>query len=176
MVAKCSIAACALIALAQGGCRTEARFSTGPSQHYEGQVVNGDFVRSNIPVDTKICLTLDADHLQDLPGNISTSDGRFTTTPLRQIPQIWQDPLSTLQFGEGRERNLIYMAAPTGTSVPDRTDVTVVLSLMDNGDAQVRLFRGAPASPFGDPNNPNLAPPIFGVFDLTMQPGSCPPF
>ena len=154
------------------GCRNESRFSTG-NGHYEGQVVSGTFVRANVVDGTLMCLTLDTNNLQGSPGIISSSDGRFTSTPLRQIPQIWQDPLSTLQFGEGREKNLIYMAAPQATTVPERADVTVVLSLMDSGDTEVRLVRGAPPDVSAG-NATSLPSAIFGVFTLTQRAGPCP--
>ena len=73
-------------------------------------MVNAGFVLAGILPNTKLCLTLDTDHLQDAPGAISTDDGLFRKAPLRPIPQIWHDPLSTLTFGEGRLKNLVYVA------------------------------------------------------------------
>ncbi|MEO6419951.1 MAG: hypothetical protein ABIP39_11115, partial [Polyangiaceae bacterium] len=105
------------------GCRDLAHFSTG-DDHYEGTVVAGNFVRAGIPDDLRLCVTLDADKLQDAPGAVSSSDGRFSQTALRPIPQIWHDPLSTLAFGEGRVKNLVYMAAPSADA-GDPADVTV---------------------------------------------------
>jgi len=153
--------------LAGVSCRNVSRFSTG-SGHYEGAVVSGDFVRFNVPDQTRMCLTLDVDHFQDTPGIVSSSDGRFTATALRQIPQIWHDPLSTLSFGEGRERNMVYMLAPQASDPLEQADVTVFLSLMDSGDVEVRLVRGAPPSKAGAPSA------IFGVFVLTQASGACP--
>jgi len=156
--------------LAAGGCRNISRFSTTGGGHYEGQVVSGSFVRSNVNEGTRMCLTLDTDHLQTTPGTISSSDGRFSATPLRQIPQIWHDPLSTFSFGEGRERNLLYMAAPqVGDAGGDPSDISVFLSLMDSGDMEVRLVRGAPTS-----LNSTNATNIFGVFTLIQALGDCP--
>ena len=59
-------------------------------------------------------VALDVDHLQDAPGAISTSNKLFDRTALRPIPQIWHDPLSTLSFGDGRIKNSVYAAAPSG--------------------------------------------------------------
>src|SRR5204862_7586462 len=81
--------------LACAACRDASRFSSR-GDRYEGTVVKGSFVRSGIAEDVSMCLTLDTDHIQDTPGTISTSDGRFAKTALRPIPQIWHDPLSTL--------------------------------------------------------------------------------
>src|SRR5438105_15285757 len=90
-------------------CRDLSSFSSGGAS-FEGAVVKAEFVRAGLAPETRACLTLDTDHLQDAPGRISTSDGRFHLEPLRPVPQIWHDPLSTLSFGEGREKNLRYVA------------------------------------------------------------------
>ena len=64
---------------------------------------------------------------------------------MRPIPQIWQDPLSTLNFGEGRLKNLVYVAtASTPFADGNGNDVFVVVSLMQSGDIEVRILRGAP--------------------------------
>jgi hypothetical protein len=131
--------------LALVACRDVSGFTTH-GDRFEGPVVEGDFVRSGVDPGTTLCLTLDTDHLQDIPGTVSTSDGRFRTVLLRSIPQIWHDPLSTLAFGEGRVKNLLYVAAAT-TPFADGNgpDAFVVVSLMQSGNVEVRLLRGAPS-------------------------------
>lgn len=157
-------------AAAAMGCRDVRNFSTGAGHHYEGTVVAGNFVRTGVADATKACVALDADHLQDAPGTLSTSDGRFVNAALRPIPQIWHDPLSTLQFGEGRAQNLLYVVSPQPTDAAggDGCDVTVIVSLMDDGNLELRLLRGAPA----DAAPPALSP-IFGVFALDKRDGAC---
>jgi hypothetical protein len=162
--------------LACAGCRDLSQFSTG-GDRFEGAVVQGDFVRAGIGPLTNLCLTLDTDHLQDAPGAISTDDGLFHAVALRSIPQIWHDPLSTLSFGEGRLKNLVY-AAEASLPFADGLDgsVLVLVSLMQSGHVEVRLLRGAPgltqtATDSGTPGAP--AGNIFAVFDLTRQPGPC---
>ena len=91
-----------------------------------------------------MCLVLDASRLQDAPGTISSSDGRFRSTALRPIPQIWHDSLATLSFGEGRIQNLVYVVTPL-VDADAFGDVVAVVSLMQTGSVEVRLFRGAPA-------------------------------
>ena len=153
-----------------GACRDVSRYSTH-GDHYEGEVVKGSFVRSGIAEDTKMCLVLDAEHLQDAPGTLSTSDGRFRATPLRPIPQIWHDPLSTLSFGDGRRQNLVYVVTPLADA-GDVQDVMVVLSLMTEGGVEIRLVRGAPQADAGVPG-PATPPPVFGVFTLDRREGTC---
>jgi hypothetical protein len=153
------------------GCRDLSSFSTGNGS-FQGPVVEASFVRVGVDAGTDMCLTLDANHLQDAPGSISTSDGVFSGVPLRPIPQIWQDPLSTLTFGEGRLKNLVYVATAT---IPfadgNGNDVYFVLSLMQSGDVEVRMIRGAPGLVVdgGTVTGGNL----FAVFDLTRQSGPC---
>jgi hypothetical protein len=178
------VLALSLLVVLVAGCRDLSRFSTG-GDRFEGAVVAGDFVRSGVAIGTKMCLSLDTDHLQDTPGAISSDDGRFATTPLRPIPQIWQDPLSTISFGEGREKNLLYVASPTDTDGGDAGDLFVVVSLMTSGGVEVRLLRGAPPAPApgasvdaGDAGNtapPSSAPApnVFAVFTLGREPGPC---
>jgi hypothetical protein len=159
--------------LGAAGCRDLSSFTTSGA-HYEGDVVQGDFVRVGVDPSTRACLTLDADHLQDAPGAISTNDGRFSAVPLRPIPQIWHDPLSTLSFGEGRLKNLVY-AATASTSLGDgqRDDVLAVVSLMQAGDVEVRLIRGAPDLHADGGAPPGSGGVLFAVFDLARGPGPC---
>ncbi len=160
-VAMMTCASCVL------GCRDVSRFSTG-SGRFEGTVVKGSFVRSGVTEDVRMCLTLDATRLQDAPGTITTSDGRFRRARLRPIPQLFHDPLSTLDFGEGRARNIVYAATPASSGIAaDDVDVLVVVSLMNEGGIEVRLLRGAPSE------SPAGAPAIFGVFPLERRDGQC---
>ncbi len=153
--------ACALVA-----CRDVSRY-TSHGDGFEGPVVSGSFVRSGIGDGTRMCLMFDTDHLQDGPGTISTSDGRFSATPLRPIPQIWHDPISTLSFGEGRVQNLVYAATPLAPAGERIEDVLVVVSLMKSGGIEVRLLRGAPQLDASVASA--QSPPVFGIFDLERK-------
>jgi len=168
-----SIALALASSVAALGCRDASRFSSR-GDRFEGDIVKGSFVRSGFAESVKMCLTLDTDHLQDAPGTIATSDGRFHATPLRPIPQIWHDPLSTLSFGDGRVQNLVYAASPLpGEAGPEESqDVLIIVSLMQTDRVEVRLLRGAPQSDAGLPP-PGTAAALFGVFDLNRQPGPC---
>jgi len=170
------VAVAALLAFA--ACRDLSDFTTAGGS-YQGDVVQGDFVRTGISAQTKLCLTLDADHLQDSPGSLSTTDGRFHAAALRPIPQLWHDPLSTLSFGEGRLKNLLYVVAVSSSDGDaNGGDVFAVVSLMQSGDIEVRLLRGAPgvdggagsasSSANGVPSNN-----VFAVFVLRRQKEPC---
>jgi hypothetical protein len=155
--------------LVLAACRDVTKFSSRGGS-YEGGVVQGSFVRSGVTEDARLCMTLDTDHLQDAPGVVSTTDGRFARTPLRPIPQLWHDPLSTLAFGDGRVQNLLYVATPANG---ESEDVIVVVSLMLSGDLEVRELRGAPRADDAGAAKP---PPLFAVFTLTRREDvPCPP-
>jgi hypothetical protein len=144
-----------------------------------GPLIGADFIRAGISsttdggAATRMCLTLDTDHLQDTPGALSTSDGMFHAVPMRTIPQIFHDPLSTLSFGEGRLKNLVYVVTASAPLADGGTEVFAVVSLMQSGDVEVRLLHGAPrtlqdaAAPM--PNGGNL----FAVFTLQRTSTSC---
>ena len=155
------------------GCRDVSRFSSH-GDHFQGGVVKGSFVRSGIGELTEMCLTLDTDHLQDAPGVISTSDGRFHDAALRPIPQLWHDPLSLLTFGDGRVQNLVYAASPLAgdAGLEETQDAFVIVSLMQGGHIEVRLLRGAPQTDAGAPP-PGNASALFGVFHIERKPGPC---
>ena len=153
------------------GCKSVARFSSTDGDHFEGVVVKGSFVRAGVAEDARMCVILDANHLQDSPGVLSTSDGRFKGAPLRPIPQIWHDPLSTMSFGDGRVQNLVYVATPAGPA-GDAQDVMVFMSLMDGGGIEVRLVRGAPQVDGGAPPAVQGSA-LFGVFTLDRRDGAC---
>lgn len=161
-----------LAPLALGGCRDLSGFSTH-GDSFAGGVTNTGVDLAGVDSSTTLCLTLDTDHLQDAPGSIWTSDDRFHAVAMRPIPQVWSDPMSTLQFGEGRVKNLLYVArasTPFGDGQGD--DVLVVLSLMQSGDIEARLLRGAPM-PAADGGAAASQTTVFAVFDTKRQSGPC---
>jgi hypothetical protein len=160
---------CLLIAgLALGpACDSLSDFSTTSGGVYFGAVTGAGFVRAGLGDSVRMCLELDTSQLQSAPGSLTTDDGLFRKTPLRQIPQLWHDPLSTLTFGQGRTQNLLYVAQGNATHTESAGDVFVVVSLMTSGNVEVRLLRGAPQTS-ATPSS------LFGVFTLSRQESACP--
>ena len=169
-------AAAALAALAVAGCHDLSSYSTGNGS-YTGLVVQADFVLAGMDPLTTMCMTFDANHVQDGPGVLSTIDEnnfqRFASVPFRPIPQFWQDPLSTFNFGEGRIKNMLYVATASATfGDGNGDDVYAVVSLMQSGGVEVRLLRGAPGiAPDG--GTAGTGGNLFAVFDLTRQSTPC---
>lgn len=170
MIARLGGAVVPWLALGALGCHDLSRFSNS-GDHYEGPVVAGDFLRSGFGASTSLCLVIDANHLQDAPGTVTSSDGRFDETLLRPIPQVWHDPLSTLAFGEGRVQNFLYVATPDADA-DTGGDVFVVMSLMQSGGVEARILRGAPAVDAGAATATGQAN-LFGVFTLSRAGGPC---
>jgi hypothetical protein len=164
-------AALAAFVLANAACRDVSDFTTRPDEHFEGPVVAGSFVRSGVAADVTMCLTLDTSRLQSTPGTLTTSDGRFRDTPLRSIPQLWHDPLSTLGFGAGRVQNMVYVA--TAADDAGASDAMVVVSLMQSGSVEVRMMRSAPQADAAPPP-PGAPAPLFGIWNLVRHEGACP--
>jgi hypothetical protein len=149
------------------GCKDVTRFSTAPGESYCGPIVGAKFVLRGFDDTLHLRMTFDADHIADAPGTLSTDDQLLTNTPMRPVPEFFHDPFSTLNFGEGRDKNLVFAVDPTDPA--KGPTIMVVVSLMHGGDAEVRLIRGAPT---GEPMPATT--PLFGVFaPLTRQPGQC---
>jgi hypothetical protein len=156
-----------LCLLVLAGCEDVSEFTTAPGESFCGAIVQGLSFRNGFGPGVRMRLNLDAEQLQQAPGILSTDDGLFVDTPLRPLPQLHHDALSTLQFGEGRVRNLMYGVQPTAGSMG-----YAVVSLLENGDVEVRILRGAPPMP-GEPPLALDDPHLFGVFPLTRQRGTC---
>jgi hypothetical protein len=168
---------CAIAALVGlGGCKDVDRFSTDPDESYCGKIVSVSIVRRGFSSAVCMRLTLDTHHVADRPGYLWTDDGMFWETPLRPIPELSHDPLLTLNFGEGREKNLLFSVDPAD---PDRgPSLMTVISLMHSGEAEVRLLRGAAGGPVTSPSDDagtgGDGPALFGVFSpLKRQKGTC---
>jgi hypothetical protein len=150
-------------------CADTSRFAIAPDESYCGVVTGASFVRAGMKEGTRMRLQLRADLLQVAPGKIWTdpfsSGESLNGVELRVIPELLHDPLSTLSFGEGRVKNGLYIA-----DLPP-TQLTVVLSLLESGEVEVRLLRGA--SPGSAPDAAVSASQIFGVFRLQRDRGDC---
>jgi hypothetical protein len=158
----------AAVSLCLDGCKDISRFTTQPGESYCGTIVPAPFVRGGFRPGVRMRLSLDAEHLSDAPGKLATDDGFFADVELRPIPQLQHDPLSTLQFGEGRTRNLIFGVEPNSCDT-----ALAVVSLMDNGDVEVRIVRGAPMSASDAGTSADDSDPLFGLFPLERQKGTC---
>ncbi|WP_437716542.1 hypothetical protein WMF45_09015 [Sorangium sp. So ce448] len=163
------------------GCDDLSRFSTADGEAYCGAITLGGAFRAGLSPRVQMRLTLDADALDgpEPPGALWTYEAPDGATaerrlldgvPLRPIGALAHDPLSRLEFGEGRERNAIYAV---DTSEPEAEPLLAVLSLRTDASVEVRLLRPGRA-PFA-PGEVDAAGQrqVFGNFRLTRRTGTC---
>jgi hypothetical protein len=169
-------------------CRSLNRFDTHGDAAYCGDLVfapdfEDGFVAADQAPDIRLKLKLDVSQLSSfsenrapITGSLTSNDSAhglcsdsgdalFQSAPLRAIPQVYHDALSTLSFGEGHDDDFFAWADSTCQG----TMLTLV-SLLRNGDVEVRLFKPAPL-PAGDAG-PNQRPG-FAVFSLQRDEGGC---
>ena len=171
----------ALCACAALGCRDLSRFDTEDNEAYCGSMVSSPafqegFVPAGTPPSLNLRLTLDTDALETTPGTLTTddadrglcsADGRplIDQAPLRAIEKVQRDPLSLLEFGDGREHNFLGWVDSTcqGTML-------AVVSLMSDGKVEVRLLKPAPLpAPEAEPERA----PGFALFPLELRQQGC---
>ena len=153
------IAACIVFCVAAVlGCDNLSDYSTKDGACYMGDIIDAEFLRAgSFEAGVRLTMTLDVDALSagDAEGAVlATSDGLFQGASARQMPEVTRDSLSELTFPGGRVRNYLAYA-------PDSNGIltNVVISLMQNGELEVRIFR------------PGLTAEqsLFGVFRLEMN-------
>jgi hypothetical protein len=178
-----------LIVLASFSCRNVSRFDTRGEEAYCGSLVSGPafhagFVPTGEPPNLRLKLTLDTSQLASLSqttpvllGALTTDDAErgicasetqqpmFRSAPLRAIPEVHHDAVSTLSFGDGHDEDLFAWADSTcqGTML-------ALISLLRSGDVELRLFKPAPLPP------PDAGPeqqPGFALFYLKRNDQGC---
>ncbi|HEY2408488.1 MAG TPA: hypothetical protein VGI10_20925 [Polyangiaceae bacterium] len=166
------------LTLLLAGCRDLSHFDSKPGSAYCGAIIGTpDFqdglIAAGQPPSLTLKLTLDTGKLNSEPGVLSsndkatglcssTGDPLFQDAPLRAIPQIDHDVLSTMSFGEGHDHDFF-------TWVDSRCQgpFLALVSLMRNDQVEVRLFKPGPIDATGANRSG------FGVFPLSSQPHGC---
>ncbi len=166
----------ALTVLLCAACTDVGSFSTDVGECYRGIVVDASFVMAGFKPGVKLSLTLDTDALADgrgTAGVLWTSDGIFDDATISQMEQLAHDSLSLFQFPQGRIRNyLVYVMASDGAPA------TVVISLMENEEVEVRVMRPKiDLCEDGDEDcdDTGSPPALFGVFRLFREAGCAAP-
>lgn len=174
-------------------CRDLDRFDTKGSAAYCGQLVSApDFHDGFLPEkkageplpQLTVKLTLDTSQLssfsagkQTQVGALTSNDAElglcapggqalFESAPVRGIPQVDHDTLSTLTFGEGHDEDFFAWADSTcqGTML-------ALVSLLRKGDVELRMFKPAPLPPVAEP--PPDQRPGFALFYLKRNEKGC---
>jgi len=160
-------------------CQNLSGFVTGPGQAYCGQIALASAYRSGFSPRVQLRLQFDSSKIDtsESPGSLSTIDDDGTGSPermlldvpLRPIPPLGNDALSELEFGDGRQRNLIYAVSP---SSPDAESMLAFVSLRTDDAIEVRLVRGG-LEAVADATVPAGRRPLFGVFVLDRRDDLC---
>ncbi len=156
-------------------CTDLSDYATRPGEAYEGRVRGtreASFVRRGFPAGTTMRMSFDP-LAEEVAGVLRTDDVQcgeptFAGTELRVVEPLRHDALSLFDFPGGeRVRNYLFVARPSRGALAGR-DVTVVVSLLQDGGAQVRVIAG-----FGRACPPDDCDArargecdYFGVFDL----------
>ena len=156
-VAHFSRASVCLWLVATTGCSDLSKFQLDDNEAYCGRMVSAPLFQSGfVPEGTgpalEMRMHLDVDALTTAPGTLTSDDRNrglcrdndqplFDEAPLRAIPEVLHDAISTLEFGQGREHSFFAYVDSTcqGTML-------AVVSLMHNKDVELRLFKPAPAA------------------------------
>lgn len=160
------------------GCRDDDRFDTRPGEAFCGALesaafIHDGFVREGRPPSLRLRLRLDMDALDTIPGELGTDDTSGLCEPrpllddarLRAIEQVQHDQLYFLDFGDGRDQNLVAWVDSTCQGT-----LLAIVSLMRSDDVEVRLLKPAPLP---SPEATAAERPGFALFRLTKQKGTC---
>ena len=164
-----------------GGCRNLSRFDTEPPAAYCGAIVGGSafhdgFIRSGAPPSLELSLTLDTSSLTTRPGTLTSNDAAtgfcspaplLNGAPLRAIPTMLNDALSQADLGPGHEHTFFAWI----DSVCQGT-MLAVISLLTNGDVEVRLLKPGPEQPADAPADPAKSSG-FALFYLQRRANGC---
>jgi hypothetical protein len=167
-------------AVALCGCEDLSDFDTPPGQAYCGSITLANAYRTGFSPRVQLRLQLDTSLIDEgaSPGTISTYDTGsegdspqrlLYEAPLRPFEPLAHDPLSELEFGDGRRRNLIYAVSP---AEPTAESLLAVLSLRTDDSVEVRLMR-----PGLEASDPGAVPAgrrqLYGLFVLTRHEDLC---
>jgi hypothetical protein len=161
-----------LAAVATFGCHDLDRFDTSGDDAYCGSIVDAQFVRT-IPREggfdrqLRMRVELDTSRLNTTPARITTDDGldgecapepTFDDAPLRVTPETSHDAISTLNFGDAQEYNILGW-----TRSGCRGSVFTIVSLLRNDNIEVRLLKAAGDTATGEERD------AFALFTLDRR-------
>jgi len=163
------------LATASLGCQSVDRYTTGPGESYCGEVTAAAAFSTGLAAGARMRMTLDASLFDGdaSPGTVWTLEPAAGATParklvdgapLRRIPSLSSDPLATPDLGGGRDHTRIFAL----TAAAGESPLLGAVSLRSDDAVEVRLLR-----PGLDGAQPAGQAPLFGLFTLTKQAGSC---
>ena len=176
-----------LVVVALGACNSVDRFDTKGDAAYCGALVGAPFQEGMLPQQERprtlnLELKLDAAALAERADNVSlfgqlnSNDAEFglcagmsrplfLASPLRSMPVVDNDPISLMEFGAGRDYNVMAWVDSSCQGT-----LLAVLSLMRNDNVELRLFKPAAQPVEGAPP---AEQPGFGLFYLDRRANGC---
>jgi len=170
-----------LAALGAFGCKNLDHFDTKPGDSYCGAILSNPsfqdgFIKENTKPQLYLSLTLDTSNLTSVPGFLRSNDQSFglcsdqelpvfQNAPMRAIPEVDNDAIATLSFGEGHEHDFFVWVDSTcqGTMLG-------VVSLMKNDQVELRLFKPERLPPA---DATSAEKPGFAVFHMALRHTPC---
>lgn len=171
----------AALALGAAGCDDIGHFSTNPGESYCGAITLGSSFRMGFSPRVQMRLSLDASQIDGphSPGMLWTYEAAVDKQPeqrlidgaqLRLFPAMAHDSLSRPTLSDGEMRSAVFAVSPAD---PQAEALIAVLSMRNDDRIEVRLLRPGTA-PSGDGSPPDeRRKPLFGIFLLSKQTGSC---
>lgn len=143
-----------------------------------GSVTLGSAYRSGFSPRVQMRLHFDSSKLEtgDSPGSLSTFDSGAETGArlldnalLRPIRPLTHDPLSQLNFGDGRDLNYIFAVSPNDAA---HESLLAIISLRNDDQVEVRLIRAGVEVSEDETPDPTRRP-LFGMFLLQRRSDEC---
>jgi hypothetical protein len=173
-----SASAVGLLGAWLSACHNLDSFDSKPGEVYYGAIGSPDFqsgfVKEGSPPNLELALRLDTSKLSSEPGMLRSREGQtvsagglcgdqqlFAEVPLRAIPEVDRDALSTLTFGEGHDHDFF-----TWVDSTCKGTLLAVVSLLKNDQVELRLFKPAPRPA---PDTKASDTPGFAVFHLNVR-------
>jgi hypothetical protein len=179
---------CLIPLLASIGCRDLDRFNTRDGEVYCGSLVGQTAIATGFAAPewlgtsstSTLALTLNASELSrngGVPAVVTSNDAAFgpckPDSPLfdkakvRTIAATFGDRLSVMSLSEDHEQDAVTFVDSTCSG-----SMVAILSLIQNGDVELRLLRPAPAAD-GDPEATVDTTARFGLFVLKKTKDGC---
>jgi len=166
------------------GCKSVERFDTGQDSVYcleliSGTSESGMVPDGGVPTDSavnplRLALTIDAQHLSTRPGVLWSNDADFglcspqplfDKAPIRTIQPALSDVVSSVQLTSDHVQDVFAWVDSTCQNT-----MVSILSLIDGGSVEVRLFKPKSAM---DDNGPAQQRSGFGVFARSQRLPTC---
>jgi hypothetical protein len=125
------------------------------SGHYQGTIVGADFLRRGFETGVTLDLTLTISDARHATGTMTTSDGRFTESPVAPLGAAPVDTLADAVLPGGGPI-LLLLAAPQASG----EEATIFVSLGGPEADEVRLTYGRDGT----------AQALYGVFSVQRAP------